>query len=53
METGFIAGYIDENINYCPYCGVRLDMVDLWSETVCRECGKAFFVIAGEEVTNA
>lgn len=48
METGFIAGYIEEDIHYCPYCGSILDMVSLHSETVCQECGKAFFVIVGE-----
>jgi NADH pyrophosphatase NudC (nudix superfamily) len=48
METGFIAGYIDEDIQFCPYCGAVLDMIDLWSETKCRECDKSFFVIAGE-----
>ena len=48
METGFIAGYIDEDINYCPYCGAKLDMVALWSDTICPECHKAFCVITGE-----
>jgi predicted RNA-binding Zn-ribbon protein involved in translation (DUF1610 family) len=49
METGFIAGYIDEDINYCPYCGSRLDSVNLYAETYCPECRRAFLVIGGEE----
>ena len=32
METGFIAGYIDEDICYCPYCGSRLDSVNLYAD---------------------
>ena len=50
METGFIAGYIDENINYCPYCGSRLDMISLYAETACPGCGRAFYVIVGENI---
>lgn len=49
METGFIAGYIDEDICYCPYCGNRLDGVNLYAETYCPECRRVFFVIRGEE----
>ena len=48
METGLATGYIDEDITFCPYCGAVLDMVDLWSDTICPECSKAFCVIAGE-----
>lgn len=50
METGFIAGYIEEDIHYCPYCGSRLDGVNLHSETICQECNRAFFVIEGETI---
>ena len=50
METGFIAGYIEEDIRYCPYCGSILDMVSLCGETICQECSKAFFVLAGENI---
>lgn len=49
METGIIAGYIEEDISFCPYCGERLDMVSLFAETHCRSCGRSFFVVAGEE----
>ena len=48
METGTIFGYISEDINYCPYCGARLDGVNLWCETICSDCGKSFCVVEGE-----
>ncbi len=50
METGFIAGYIDEDIQYCPYCGNRLDTINLWTETACHDCGRTFYIIAGENI---
>lgn len=45
----FVAGYIDENIHYCPYCAERLDYISLMGETKCSHCGKSFCVIEGEE----
>lgn len=47
--TEFVAGYIDTDIHYCPYCGERLEMISCVGETVCSECGKSFCVIEGEE----
>lgn len=49
METGIIGGYISEDIKYCPYCGARLDGVNLYSQTHCCECGRGFYVIDGDE----
>ena len=48
MVTGIVSGYIDERISFCPYCGLRLYGVALFSKTVCEECGEAFFVIRAE-----
>lgn len=45
----FVAGYIDENISYCPYCAERLNYISLMGETKCSRCGKSFCVIEGEE----
>lgn len=44
----FVAGYIDSDIHYCPYCGERLTMISFIGDTVCDNCGKAFCVIQGE-----
>lgn len=49
METGIIGGYISEDIKYCPYCGARLDGVNLYSQTHCCERGRGFYVIDGEQ----
>lgn len=45
MESGIAMGYIDDEIKYCPYCGARLWGVNLYTETVCEECGSEFCVI--------
>ena len=45
---GTVFGYIDSDINYCPYCGERLSMISIYSDTECEECGKRFCVIEGD-----
>ena len=46
--SGIHIGKIDENINFCPHCGVRLKMISLERSTQCHECGKHFLVIGDE-----
>ena len=46
--NGTVFGYIDSDINYCPYCGERLSMKGIYGDTECDECGKRFCVVEGE-----
>ena len=46
--TSFVAGYVDEEISFCPYCGERLEYISCIGDTVCGSCGKSFCVIEGE-----
>jgi len=45
----FVAGYIDDNIHYCPYCSERLLYISCLADTRCDKCGKSFCVIEGEQ----